>query len=277
MLVTSDRAGAPQGKPPVVVLAVAAHPDDIEFMMAGTMLRLKAVGAELHMWNLGNGSCGTTSLSREEICRIRWEETRRSARVAGGKLYPPIVDDGLIFYEDRLLAQAAAVVRQVRPDILLLPSPEDYMEDHQNTSRLLVTAAFVRGMPNFRCFPPATPWMGEVTLYHALPHGLCDGMRRRIRPEQYVDVTPVMEVKRKMLRCHRSQGEWLESSQGMDSYVEEMEGMSRKVGQMSGCFEYAEGWRRHSHTGFSAHDRDPLSELLGGACRFDSNYERDRE
>lgn len=259
------------------MLAAAAHPDDIEFMMAGTLLRLRETGADLHMWNLGNGSCGTTSLSREEICRIRWEEARRSARVAGAKLYPPIADDGLIFYEESLLAQAAAVVRRVRPEILLVPSPEDYMEDHQNTSRLLVTAAFVRGMPNFRCVPPEPPWMGEVTLYHALPYGLCDGLRRRILPELYADVTPVMDLKRKMLRCHRSQGEWLGSSQGMDSYVGEMEHMSRRVGEMSGCFEFAEGWRRHSHRGFSGQDRDPLSELLGSACRVDSNYERGRE
>ena len=67
---------------------------------------------------------------------------------------------------------------------------------------------------------------------------------------------------RAMLACHASQKEWLDVTQGMDAYLDEMERMSREVGRMSGKFEYAEGWRRHSHLGFGPEEFDPVSDLL---------------
>ena len=86
-----------------------------------------------------------------------------------------------------------------------------------------------------------------------------------------------MKTKREMLAAHRSQKEWLDASQGLDSYLDTMEMLSREVGRMSGVFEYAEGWRRHSHLGFSAADEDPLSEALGDRCVIDQRYEQSLE
>ncbi len=259
---------------PLNALAIAAHPDDIEFMMAGTLLRLKRAGAEIHMWNLANGSCGTAIHDKDEIIRLRWEEARDAARAAGAILHPPLVDDLALYYEPRLVARVAAVIRQVKPGVLLAPSPQDYMEDHINACRLAVTGAFVRGMRNFAADPPVEPWDGDVVLYHALPHGLRDSLRRRVVPGQYVDIGEVLEAKRDMLSRHHTQKDWLDASQGMGSYVHEMENMARQVGRMSGRFEVAEGWRRHSHLGFAAPDADPLSQALGPACWVDPDYER---
>ena len=258
----------------IVALAAAAHPDDIEFMMAGTLLRLKDAGAEIHMWNLANGCCGTATLDKAEITRTRWQEAQASARVAGAVMHPPIADDLGLFFEPRLLASAAAVIRDIKPNIMLVPSPEDYMEDHQNAGRLLVTAAFVRGMRNFASSPDRPPWGGDVVIYHALPHGLRNILRKLVRPGLYVDVGPVLERKRTMLAQHRSQKDWLDVSQGRNAYLIDMEQRSREVGRLSGTFEFAEGWRRHNHPGFSARDRDLLAELLPGFCRVDEDYER---
>jgi len=269
MRLTQHRAGAP------VAMAMGAHPDDIEFMMAGTLLRLKGAGAEIHLWNIANGHCGTMVHSRNEIIRLRREETRASAELAGAAIHPPLVDDLSIEYDPETLARVTAVVRQVRPNILLVPSPDDYMEDHQNVSRLGVSGAFCRGMKNFITHPPMAPWAGETVVYHALPYGLRDGMRRLVRAGQYVDVGPVMEKKTAMLACHRTQKEWLDASQGVDAYLHTMTQMCRDVGRMSGRFESAEGWRRHSNLGFAGDPSwDPLSELLGGDCWTDPEYER---
>jgi N-acetylglucosamine malate deacetylase 1 len=81
-------------------------------------------------------------------------------------------------------------------------------------------------------------------------------------------------TKREALAAHVSQKHWLDVSQGMDSYLISMDDASRKVGELSGCFEYAEGWRRHSHMGFSAKDIDPLKEALGEDCVVNEAYER---
>lgn len=248
----------------IVVLAAAAHPDDIEFMMAGTLLLLKDAGAEIHMWNLANGHCGTAQHSREDIIRIRAAEAEASARLAGAISHAPLFDDLGIFYDKPSLARVAAVVREIRPTIVLTQSPLDYMEDHQNTCRLLVTAAFSRGMRNFETQPPRTPWDASLAVYHALPHGLRDGLGNLTTPDVYINTTTVLNRKRDMLACHRSQKEWLDVSQGMNAYLVDMEKMSAELGRRSGCFPHAEGWRKHSILGFGPTDFNPLKTLTKG-------------
>lgn len=260
-------------RPPLVAMAVAAHPDDIEFTMAGTLLLLKQAGAQIHMWNLANGSCGTAIHDADVIARLRAAEVMASAKVAGTIAHSPLADDLAITYDLALLVRVAAVIREVQPGILLLPSPADYMEDHINTCRLVVTAAFARGMRNYVTNPPVAPWQGETVLYHAMPHGLRDGLRRRIQPEHYVDISSVIDMKREMLSQHRTQRDWLDVSQGMGSYLNEMENMARELGGMSTRFTYAEGWRRHNNLGFAAIDADPLSKVLGARCWIDPAYQ----
>ena len=258
-----------------VAMAAGAHPDDIEFMMAGTVWLLREAGVEIHMWNIANGSCGTNVYGQDEIIRIRAEEARDAARVAGATLHAPITDDMAVYYEPTLAARAAAVVREVRPDILLVLSPQDYMAAHQNTCRLVVNAAFARGMPNYVTSPPVEPWSGDTVLYHSTPHTLRDSLRRRIRPGLYVNVTSMHATKREMLAQHRSQEEWFASTQGLESYLLTSDEIDREVGAMSGRYEMAEGWRRHCHIGFGPKDWDPLTELLGDKCHVDLEYEKD--
>jgi LmbE family N-acetylglucosaminyl deacetylase len=244
-------------------LAVGAHPDDIEFGMAGTLILLQRAGYEIHYMNIANGSCGTAQHTYDEIVRIRREEARAAAAYIGAVYHESMVDDLDIFYERELLARVAAVMRQVAPEILLVQSPQDYMEDHQNAVRLAVTAAFVRGMPNYRTVPPQAAIEQEVTVYHAQPHGNRGPLGELVRPGIYVDVSGVIEVKRQMLAYHQSQKVWLDQTQGMDAYLDAMQELCREVGQMSERFTYAEGWRRRLHLGFCAPTADPLTAALG--------------
>jgi LmbE family N-acetylglucosaminyl deacetylase len=91
---------------------------------------------------------------------------------------------------------------------------------------------------------------------------LCDQLRNTIEPDFYIDITDVMPQKLEMLACHKSQRQWLDDSQGVDNYLSTMQEMSAKVGAMSGRYEYAEGWRLHSHLGFGPEEFDPLREAL---------------
>lgn len=243
--------------------ALAAHPDDIEFAMAGTLILLGRAGYEIHAMTIANGSCGTAHHPRAEIVRLRREEARAAAAAIGAVYHESLVDDIAIFYEPSLLARVAAVMRQVAPEVLLVPSPQDYMEDHQNAVRLAVTAAFCRSMPNFPTDPPRPPVEQDVAVYHAQPHGNRDPLRQIVRPEIYVDISGVIADKRAMLAHHRSQKEWLDQTQGMDAYLDTMQALGREVGALSGRFEYAEGWRRRLHWGLASRPADPLSAALG--------------
>ena len=248
------------------VLAIVAHPDDVEFIAAGTMLLLREAGWELHYLNLSGGDCGSMTTGPDETRRIRAAEGKAAAEILGATFHESIASDLCIFYEERLRRRLAAVVRRVQPRIVLTHSPDDYMEDHMNTARLAVTAAFARGMPNFVSDPPVPPYQGDVTLYHGMPHGLRDGLRRSVWPDCFVDTTTVQATKRRALAAHASQKAWLDATQGMDSYLDACDDMSQAVGRMSGRFTHAEGWRRHLHLGLSAEDGDPLAEALGSRC-----------
>jgi LmbE family N-acetylglucosaminyl deacetylase len=244
-------------------LAIVAHPDDVEFFAAGTLLLLRAAGWDVHYFNVSGGDCGSMTTGPEETRRIRAAEGRAAAEIRGATFHESVASDMLIFFEERLLRKVAAVVRRVGPRIVFTHAPQDYMEDHMNTTRLAVTAAFTRDMPNFETDPPLAPRPGDVTVYHAMPHGLRDGLRQPVVPDLYVAITSVQATKRAALAAHASQKSWLDASQGIDSYLDAGDEMSRAVGRMSGRFHHAEGWRRHHHLGFSARDDDPLAEALG--------------
>jgi len=249
-----------------VAMAIGAHPDDIEFMMGGTLLLLKQAGYKTHYMNLSTGSCGSQVYPPAKLRVIRRREAQAAARLLGAMFHPSLVDDMEIYYEDKTLRRLAAVIREVGPTILLVPSPQDYMEDHTNTCRLAVSAAFVRGMNNYRTTPRRTPTPGDVTIYHAMPHGLCDPLRHRVLPDLFVNTTAVFTSKKTALAAHRSQQDWLAETQKMNQYLATMEQFSRELGRWSRRFAHAEGWRRRLHYGYCTEDADPLREALGRNC-----------
>ena len=256
------------------VIAIAAHPDDIEFVMAGTLLLLGEAGWELHYLNLSTGNLGSTTMTPARTARMRRGEAQAAARVLGATWHPPLCNDVEIFYDARTLRRLGAIIREVAPDVILTHAPQDYMEDHMNTSRLAVTAAFVREMPGYRTTPARGPVSRQVTIYHASPHGLRDGLRRRVHAGAFVNTTPVHERKKAALECHASQRGFLDTTQGMSSYVKTMDDLSREVGRQSGRFRRAEGWRRHLHWGFSTEERDPLRDALGPSYLINRRYEQ---
>jgi N-acetylglucosamine malate deacetylase 1 len=257
-----------------VAIAIGAHPDDIEFYMAGTLLLLGQAGYETHYLNLASGNCGSSEQNSVRTRARREAEARAAAAVLGASYHPNLTDDLEIFYEASLLRRLAAIIREVRPGIVLTHSPQDYMEDHTNTARLAITAAFARGMPNFRTVPRRRAVEGEVAVYHGMPHGLRDSLRRRVVPGAFIETTSVQARKRQALACHQSQQNWLDLSQGLNSYLRAMEDSSREVGRLSRRFQHAEGWRRHLHLGFSGSEIDPLRDALGRNCLINQAYER---
>ncbi|MBN1852248.1 MAG: PIG-L family deacetylase [Pirellulales bacterium] len=247
------------------VLAIGAHPDDVEFNMAGTLVLLAQAGYEPHMMNVSRSNLDSNELSEEEITRIRRQEAENSARVIQAIYHPPIADDLMIFYENSLLRRLTAIVREIQPTMVFLPSLNDYMEDHTNTARLVITACFSRAMRHYISVPPRDPTSQDVYLYHAQPHMNRDGMRVLVMPELFVDISNVMDTKLQMLGCHESQRQWLDETQGLDNYLETMRQSNTEVARMRAecTWQYAEGFRQHHYVGFSARDGNPLADALG--------------
>jgi LmbE family N-acetylglucosaminyl deacetylase len=245
--------------------------------MAGTLLLLKKAGYEIHYLTLANGSCGSTEYDGPTLRNIRGAEARAAAKILGAHFHPSLKDDLEIFYDLDTLRRLAAIIREVKPAVVLTHSPQDYMEDHTNTCRLVVTAAFARGMPNFKTVPSRAVANNDTVVYHAMPHSLRDPLRRRIIPGAFVNTASVHKTKHAALAAHKSQQKWLDVSQGLNCYLLAMEDMSREVGRLSKKFKHAEGWRRHLHFGFSAKEVDPLREALGKNYLVNKAYERGLE
>lgn len=244
-------------------IAIGAHPDDIEFRMAGTLRLLKQSGWEIHYWNLSAGNCGSVQSGPVETSRRRRAESRCAAKILGAHWHAPISRDLEIVYSVPLVRRVAAVIRDVRPSIVLTHPPVDYMEDHTATCRLVVTGAFAHGMPNFRSTPPRTTYSEDVTLYHCAPHGLCTPLGEPIHPPLFVNTTSVHRIKMEALAAHASQQHWLDQSQRMNSYLQAGEEDSLALGKASRKFRHAEAWWQHAHMGFCRADSRPLQVALG--------------
>jgi N-acetylglucosamine malate deacetylase 1 len=256
-------------------IAIGAHPDDIEFYMAGTLVLLRRAGWETHYLNIGNGCCGSVQYNAKNTRVVRRREAKHAAKVLGAHFHESFCNDLEIRYELRTLRRLAAVIREVKPAIVLTHPPVDYMEDHTETCRLVVTAAFAHAMPNFHSIPPRSTAEYDTTIYHCMPHSLRDPLRRLVVPGSFVNTASVQNSKRAALAEHKSQQNWLDVSQGLNSLGDKMDEMARAVGKLSKKFRFAEGWRRHLHYGFSANEVDPLRQTLGKNHLVNSAYERE--
>ena len=99
--------------------ALAAHPDDIEFVMAGTLILLRRAGYELHYMTIANGCCGSTEYSATHTAEMRQREAIAAADSIDAEFHPCLVNDLEIFYDHDTLVRLSAVMRLlpgVRPD-----------------------------------------------------------------------------------------------------------------------------------------------------------------
>ncbi|MBN1943285.1 MAG: PIG-L family deacetylase [Phycisphaerae bacterium] len=224
------------------VLAALAHPDDAEFMCAGTLALLKRNGWDVHIATMTPGDCGSANLPREEISRVRKAEAAQAAALLEGQYHCLECDDVFILYDKPTLLNVIALIRRVRPTLVFAPSPCDYFADHEHTSRLVQTACFACGVPNIST--DEEPFDSIPWLYYVDPLEGKDQLGRAVEPTTLVNISDVMDLKEQMLCCHASQRDWLMAHHGMDEYVEAMKRLAAQRGETIGC-QYAEGFRQH--------------------------------
>jgi LmbE family N-acetylglucosaminyl deacetylase len=218
----------------VRVLAVGAHPDDLEILCGGTLARFVEEGHEVVMCHATKGDRGSFVHSSEEIARIRGEEARRAAEVCGAEHVTLGLRDGEVSAADRGHQRAVVdLVRDARPDLIITHYPHDYMGDHNETSRLVFECSFNATLP---LYETTRPHHSSVTPIYYMDTIMGLGFQ----PLEYVDVTATIETKVAMLEAHQSQLTWLRDHDGVD-IVEQMRTTTRFRGQQCGA-EYGEGF-----------------------------------
>jgi LmbE family N-acetylglucosaminyl deacetylase/ActR/RegA family two-component response regulator len=145
-LVSRGRAGSGSRE---TVLAVGAHPDDVEIGAAGALLAHRAAGHEVAILTMSRGARGGPH-------EARVEEARHAAAILGAALYLEDMEDTRISESEPTISAIGAVIASVRPTIVYTHSIHDVHQDHRNTHRAVMVAARETG--SVCCFqsPSAT-------------------------------------------------------------------------------------------------------------------------
>jgi len=252
--------------PSLRVLALFAHPDDCEFLCAGTLCHLAESGASLHIATMTAGDCGSTSLPPAKIARLRRNEARRAAKQLRAE-YTCLEDlDLLVVYDSPTLRKVMELVRTVNPSLVFTHAPKDYMVDHEVTSRLCQTACFGASAPNFRTRArrPAKATRAIPHLYYSQPFGNRDILGEEVQPKIVVDIGTTLVRKESLLACHKSQRAWLNFQQSLPGLGEPVRQMAARAGALAGC-EWGEGFRQHLGQGYP--QTNLLADLLGERVR----------
>jgi N-acetylglucosamine malate deacetylase 1 len=244
------------------VLSVLAHPDDAEFLCAGTLIRLKKEhGYDVHIASMTPGDCGSAAFDSQEISRMRRGEGTNAAALIGATYHCMEERDLLVLYNERTLEKVTRLLRWVQPGIVLTHGPADYMLDHEMTSTIARAAAFAAPIRNFlaeRRLGPELPHIPHV--YYCDPVEGKDPLGRDVTPGFRVDISQVIDTKADMLAAHASQRDWLLKHHGMDHYLQAVRDWSAKRGSECGVL-FAEGFRQH--LGHSYPQENVLGQLLG--------------
>ena len=217
------------------VLAVGAHPDDIEFLCAGTLSKYSRLGHTVAMAVATNGEVGSSTLAKAEIAAIRRAEAEASAAIIGAQLLWLDYPDEFLFNDAPTRLRFVDLVRQSRPDLILCHDPEnDYHPDHVTSGRIVWDTHVMVTVLNIRTDHPPCEKIPEIAYMDTI-----GGVS--FVPGRYVDISADIDAKRKMLDCHKSQCQWMIDMYGVTT-VSMMENFSRMRGFQCGC-AFAEGFR----------------------------------
>lgn len=160
----------------MVVLAIGAHPDDIEFGCYATLAKMAKEG-EIHFLVF---SCG--ELGGPRVQRVK--ESKESAQLIGANIKILDYPDGAIPVNPELIAEVRAYIEKIGPNIIFAPYYNDTHQDHRNASRITISSC-----ANV-----------NKVLFYELPSTEVD-----FHPNIFYDVTAYFPIKERALNCHRSQ------------------------------------------------------------------------
>jgi N-acetylglucosamine malate deacetylase 1 len=182
------------------LLAVMAHPDDAELLCAGALARAKADGAAIGIVVMcrGDKGVGSTSQASENLGQIRHDEAAAAANVIGATLFWFGASDGELFDTLEARRSLTEIYRKFRPTLVVAHAPQDYHPDHRAAAAIADAATwFAASRGQVTESPPldAPPklWFADTLNMAAF------------EPDFFLNVGDQLEMKKRMLACHRSQ------------------------------------------------------------------------
>ena len=217
------------------VLAIGAHPDDVEIACSGTLAKCVKRGDRVVVCHASTGNLGHVIIPPDELTKIRAAEAERAGKMAGIEVIGGMFDD-LDIYDNNKAARDKIidVIKYADPDFIITHNPDDYMPDHTAVSRLVFDASFGATIPNYK-----TKYSKPAKLVPIYYMDTLAGVN--FQPTEYVDISEEIDLKIRMLECHESQLVWMREHDGID-FSETVRAFSRTRGLQCGA-QYAEGFR----------------------------------
>jgi LmbE family N-acetylglucosaminyl deacetylase len=245
-----------------IALSFHAHPDDAEAWNAGTLMLLKKKGYKIIIATMTGGDLGGCKTNMKETAKIRFEEATKAAAVLDAEYYSLGGTDGFLIDTKELRLKAISLIRKVNAGIVFTHLPFDYHSDHRTTANIVEIAAMVSALDPVPV--KEKPLTETPLLYHSSPFMLSDPLGSQIvRPHFFIDITSVIETKKKMLSFHNSQIELMRHMHKMDDFFEFVLEGNRNYGTLAGV-KYAEVYWQHFGGGFQKEPQiqKDLSEFL---------------
>ena len=201
------------------VLAIGAHPDDVEIGMGGTILSLKGQGHQVVICDLTNGE--PTPIGTPER---RAREAREAATVLGVERITLEMPNRYLMDTVENRMRVAEVIRDVRPDILFVPYWVDAHPDHVAAATLCEAARFYAKFTK-------TTIAGEPFYPRRVLHFLTTHYRLHVRPSFIFDISPHMETKMRTVAAYTSQ---FGAERGTEWVLREIRDWGRFYGSLIG-------------------------------------------
>ena len=228
------------------VLAVGAHPDDLEILCSGTLARFVRAGHEVVMAHVSRGDKGHGEIPHHEVPEVRGGEARAAAKVIGAKATSLGLLDGEILINDENNRRVVDLIRAAKPDLIITHHVNDYHGDHNAVTKLVLDASFMATVPYYVTSHPAHNVAAPVYFMDTL--AAID-----FTPTDYVDISETLELKKRAMAEHDSQLTWLRDHHRTD-ILDFIETMARFRGLQCGV-PYAEGFRRLQAWGRASTER----------------------
>lgn len=219
------------------ILFVGAHPDD-ETLCSGTLAQYAQKEHKVTIVMATRGERGHFQISTEELRKIRTKEMENAVKILGAEVRFLNYMDADVPSPVDMKEEFVDVIRELKPDIVITWHPLTWRDDHRNVGQAVVDA----------CFKASLPLIKTKLPYHPLPRiYLIGDVMFPSKPEVYVDITEVLNLKVEAAKQHKSQMEqWLPWHAGKEKPEEpyrRFEEQARKLGIAAGV-KYAEAFRR---------------------------------
>jgi len=219
------------------ILAIGAHPDDVEFACGGTLLKLASEGKSTGIIDLTQGEMGTRG-----TIETRYEEATNAAKLLGLKARENLkMKDGFLVNSEEYQLRIVQMIRKYRPEIVFCNAWEDRHPDHAKGSKLVSDACFLAGLRKLE-----TEYNGEKQEAWRPKHVFHYIQWKHITPDFVVDISDFMEKKMEVCKAYKTQ---LFDANSKDpithtatkDFMESITYRAQDLGRLSGV-DYAEGF-----------------------------------